>query len=185
MSWRAALWLAACLLSGGAEVRAEVPWALEAPERASVGEGEVTQLVVVLRAGGRYHVAPVGVVLELAGPERGLGLRQRRYHRGDASGDEGEAATLAFSVAVRGEAAGAHELGLRARFWACTPRLCVPVDQRRTIAITVEPPPVEPPPAPPPTSEPAPTPRPKAAPKRSPKARPAVPVSDSPHSMKP
>lgn len=177
MSWRATLWLAACLLWGSAEVSAEVPWALEAPERASVEEGEVAQLAVVLRAGGRYHVAPVGVTLELAGPERGLGLRQRRYQRGDASGDEGEAAALTFSVAVRGEAAGAYELGLRARFWACTPRLCMPVDQRRTIAITVAPPPVEPAPAP--ASEPAPAPHQKTAPKRPPKAPSATPVSGS------
>lgn len=182
MSRRSALGLAACLLSGSAAARAESPWALEAPERASVGEGEVAQLAVVLRAGGRYHVAPVGVMVELTGPERGLGLRQRRYQRGDASGDEGEAAALTFSVAVRGEAAGAYELGLRVRFWACTPRQCEPVDQRRTIAITVEPPPAPPPPPPPPASAPAPAPR--QAPRR-PKARPARPVSGSLQLMKP
>lgn len=176
----AALWLGPCLLLGGAPAQAEVaPWALEAPEQVRVVVGEVAQLPVVLRAGGRYQVAPVGVVLELTSPERGLGLRQRRYQRGDASADEGEAAALPFAVAVRGESAGAYELGVRARFWACTARLCVPIDQRRTIAITVEPPPAPAPalaPAPaaskPPLAPPAVPPRRRSPPKAPPLARP-------------
>lgn len=144
------------LLFGSFTAHAEAPVAtLEAPAQARVVVGEVVKLAVELRTAGRYQVAPVGVMVELTGPERGLGLRQRRYQRGDATAEEGEAPALGFSVAVRGELAGAYELGVRARFWACTPRLCMPVDQRRTIAIEVAPP-SPPPPPPPAASEPTP-----------------------------
>lgn len=180
MSWRGARWLGLWLLLSGPAHADVAPWALEVPERVTLAVGEVAQLPLVLRAGGRYQVAPVGVVLELTPPERGLGLRQRRYQRGDAGGDEGVAAALPFEVSVRGEAAGSYELGVRARFWACTARLCVPVDQRRSVAITVAPP--APPPAVEPSTAPAPAPPPAAPTRRRPGPAPkpaSAPVSSA------
>ena len=156
----AALLLAALGASPGARAEGE-PWALEVPAQLEVRTGAVAQVKVVLRGVGRHRVASSGVLVEVESRTPGLSLRQRRYQRSDAA--EGEAASageVTFSIPVRGESAGAHALAVHARFWVCTPRLCLPVDQQRVVAVEVTAPPAEPVaeppvPAPPPAQSPA------------------------------
>lgn len=142
---RAAAGLAMLLAMAGGEARAEEPaWELAIDERLELVVGTVANAKVRLRGRGRYIVARSGLLIDLK-PARGLGVRQRRYQRGDAV--EGEAAEASFSIPVRGEAVGAHALELRVRFWVCAAKSCLPVDERRTVAIEVREAP--PPPAPP------------------------------------
>lgn len=146
----------------------------EAPE---LLPGAVRPLRVTLRGHGRYTIARSGLRLELTAP-RGLALRQRRYQRTDAI--EADAADPSFSIPVRAEAAGSYSLELRLRFWACTPRSCHPVDEKRTISVEVR----EPPPPPAPAAAAVPTPAiGKPAAPSSPSAKP--PASRPPAAKRP
>ena len=132
-------------LSGEARAE-ESAWELAVDERLALVVGTVANAKVRLRGRGRYTMARSGLLIDLK-PARGLGVRQRRYQRGDAV--EGEAAEASFSIPVRGEAVGAHALELRVRFWVCAAKSCLPVDERRTVAIEVREapaPPASPPP---------------------------------------
>jgi hypothetical protein len=150
------------------EVRAdEAAWEVAIDERLELVVGTVANAKVRLRGRGRYSVARSGLLIDLK-PARGLGVRQRRYQRGDAV--DGEAAEASFSIPVRGEAVGAHALELRVRFWVCAAKSCLPVDERRTVAIEVREPPPPPPPEivapPPPVAPPVEKPAPKTPPAR-------------------
>lgn len=147
----------------------EATWAIELDERVQLQPGKAAPVKLTLRGRGRHSVARSGLLVDLK-PARGLGVRQRRYQRGDAV--EAEASEPSFAIPVRGEALGEHALEVRVRFWVCAQKSCLPVDERRTVAIEVrEPPPPapqEPPSAPtPPPAKPAPTPA-----KPSPPAKP-------------
>lgn len=147
----------------------EAAWAIELDERIQLQPGKAAPVKLTLRGGGRHSVARSGLLVDLK-PARGLGVRQRRYQRGDAV--EAEASDPSFAIPVRGEALGEHALEIRVRFWVCAQKSCLPVDERRTVAIEVrEPPPPAPQEPPAPAPSPPPT-KPVPPAKSSPPAKP-------------
>ncbi|HRC56587.1 MAG TPA: hypothetical protein PKU97_11730, partial [Kofleriaceae bacterium] len=131
---RAASWLALALVAGsahssrpaaaapqapGAASTASQGWTLEVPARLELALAAVGSIKVVLRGGPRHKVASSGVLVELAVPARGLGIRQRRYQRADAVDPSVESPELAFAIAVRAEALGSYVLQVHVRVWVC------------------------------------------------------------------
>ncbi|MEZ4360802.1 MAG: hypothetical protein R3B48_11515 [Kofleriaceae bacterium] len=135
---------------------ADAPWRVELSARVELVPGDVGAVALTLSGRGRYGVARAGVLIDLVAPE-GLSVRQRRYHREDAV--DPEAAAPAFSIPVRAEAPGSYALTVRARFWVCSPKHCLPVELRRVVEVVAIAPAVDagadaaPSPAPPPARD--------------------------------
>ncbi|MBV8760540.1 MAG: hypothetical protein JO257_24830 [Deltaproteobacteria bacterium] len=125
-------WLLPLLVASTAY--AEAGWELRVPERVEmqVGSGGTLPIAIAVDRGQSIS-KDGGVIVDLA--TDGVGVKKKRLSRADAVDPDADAPR--FAVPIRADAAGDFTVRLHLRFWLCGPKVCKPIDARRTVAIAV------------------------------------------------
>ena len=126
-------------LGARAEAQHETGWELHVPDHLELPSGTSGTLALSIAIDRGLTISKDGgLILDLA-PEGALTVKRRRLGRADAVDPDAEAPR--FQIPVHGEGSGDFALKVHVRFWLCGDKVCRPIDARRTIAVTVVPPP--------------------------------------------
>lgn len=120
-----------------ATARADTGWEVRIPDKLEIAAGATATLPIAIAVDRGLTISrDAGLIVDLA-PEAGVIIKRRRLARTEAVDPEADAPR--FAVPLRAETAGAHVVTVRVRFWLCGGRVCRPIDQKRSVAVTVTP----------------------------------------------
>src|SRR5205807_10426169 len=115
------------------------PWEWTIPDRVEVAAGASGALPIAIALDRGLAISKdAALILDLA-PDGGVTVKKKRLGRADAVDPDADAPR--FAIALHGEATGDFTLRVHLRFWLCGGRVCRPVDARRTVGVSVTPPP--------------------------------------------
>ncbi len=112
-------------------------WEVRLAERVEVASGATGALSLAIAVDRGLVVSKDAQVIVDVAPDTGLAVKKLRLGRTDAVDPEADAPR--FTIGVRSEVAGDHNVKVRVRFWVCAARTCRPIDVTRMAVVSVTP----------------------------------------------